>query len=142
MAPPITPLSLNPADLGVEEDLSQEQMEALLQRAEKRLKAAAASKGSREEVLHFYDSSLEGNSDKYVDVLRRWCLPLSCLRILKLRSGAATPPYVSLSNGIAHADPRRLLSDSERRLSNQPRSGEDPINVKEQKKKVRQNYPT
>ena len=67
----------------------------------------------------------------------RWYVPLTFLRIPKLKSGALTAPYVSSTNGIAYANAHRLLSDGERRLSNQPRSVEDAVKLKEKKTKVR-----
>ena len=68
MAFPLTPKSLDPANFEDEEDLSHEQMTALLQRAEKRLKAAVTSVGGNEDVLQLHDPLLVGDLDTSVDV--------------------------------------------------------------------------
>ena len=68
MALPITPKSLDLVDFEDEEDLSEEQMKTLLQRAEKRMEAAVTYKGSTEEVPQLHAPALAGNLDKYGDV--------------------------------------------------------------------------
>lgn len=45
-------------------------------------------------------------------------------------------PYITTKNGIAHADPSRLLSDHDRKLAGRVRCVEDPVQVKEKAIKV------
>lgn len=45
-------------------------------------------------------------------------------------------PYITTKNGIAHADPSRLLSDHDRKLAGRVRRVEDPVQVKEKAIKV------
>ena len=57
-------------------------------------------------------------------------------RLLKLNVGPIAQPYVSTTVGIARVDRCRLLSEEDRRASNQIRRVEDPIKIKESAKKV------
>lgn len=63
-------------------------------------------------------------------------MPLNFLRIPKLKVGALPAPYVSSVNGAAKPDPRRLLNQSERWLSSQPRHVESQILLREAQIKV------
>jgi len=54
----------------------------------------------------------------------------------KLQVGEIPRPYISTKNGIAHADPSRLLSDRDRKLAGRVRRVEDPVQVKEKAIKV------
>lgn len=56
---------------------------------------------------------------------------------MKLKVGELAQPYITTKNGIAHADPSRLLSDKDRKLAGAIRRVEDPVEVKERAIKVR-----
>ena len=55
----------------------------------------------------------------------------------KLKPGSMAQQYVTSSNGVARADPRRLLDDEQRKLANNIRQVKDPVTMKEQTMKVR-----
>lgn len=56
--------------------------------------------------------------------------------VFKLNPGFIAQPYIASINGVARADPCRLLSDKDRRLSNKVKTVEDPVKLKEKAAKV------
>lgn len=53
-----------------------------------------------------------------------------------LNAGTIAQPYITSVDGVARADPRRLLSERYRGLANTPRRVEDPVVVKSRVAKV------
>jgi len=97
------------ATLSESQDLSFDDIDALLQRAEQRLKDAQQ--------------------------LTKTAKSLQIPTIPKLNTGEIPKSYVQSEHGIARTDARSTLSESQRKLSEQPRKIEDPVAVREQKKK-------
>jgi len=94
---------------GESQDLSFDEIDALLQRAEQRLKDAQQ--------------------------LTKTAKSLQIPNIPKLNAGEIPKSYVQSEHGIARTDARSTLSESQRKLSEQPRKIEDLVAVKERKKK-------
>lgn len=96
------------------EDLSDEQIEQLLQQAETRLRQQVARKA---------------DSGRYVPVIPR---------AGKLDVSALPKPYVQTNGEIAQADTHRLLDEKHRRLADGGiRKVEDPVLVKKKALEVR-----
>ena len=100
--------------LGESQDLSFDEIDALLQRAEQRLKDAQQ--------------------------LTKTAKSLQIPTLPKLHAGEIPKSYVHSEHGITRTDARSTISESQRKLSEQPRKIEDPVAVKERKKKKRTCY--
>jgi len=90
------------------EDLSPEQIDALLDRAERRLKEA------QQLVSTVSDSKVPS-------------LP-------KLQHDNISTSYIKSEHGVVRTEPRSTVSGAQRRLSEQPRKFTDPVMVKQQRK--------
>jgi hypothetical protein len=97
------------ANLTEAPDLSFEDIDALLQKAEQRLKDAQQLTIS--------------TKTPYI-----YTLP-------KLKTGAVAKPYVKTEHGIAKTETQSTVSESQRRLAEKPRKIEDPVLMRERKKK-------
>lgn len=93
------------ADTSEVEDLSEEQIEQLLQQAEARLKAETSVI-----VLQQKDETVA--------------------RLPRLDTSALTKPYVDTHGVIARADPGRLVDEGVRKLADGIRTVEDPVVTK------------
>lgn len=100
-----------------EQDITDEQIDQLLLRAEERLRDPA--------------SALE-RLDKDFSVLRQ---------TRKLNTSGLPAPYVVLNGEVAIADPRRLVEESTRTMANGIRRVEDPLVTKRRKLEVRAVLP-
>ncbi|KAL2037028.1 hypothetical protein N7G274_010313 [Stereocaulon virgatum] len=89
------------------DDLSDGQIKSLLQRADLRLRTTESTK------KHNLEAS----------------------RIPKLDPGGIAQPYIVSTNGVARADPKRLVGRQDRRLSNTVRRVDDPFKMMERIKK-------
>ena len=97
-----------------EAELTEEQIESLLQQAEARLQGRPVTNQGREEP------SAQGR------------------RTNTHPSVSALPPlYVSFNASIAHTDPKRLLATQDRKLANSIRKVEDPVTLKQKRLEVR-----
>lgn len=99
---------MNSMALLAEEDLSDLQIQELLEAAEGRMR-------SRPSTNH-----LNGN----------------ITRLPRLGSGKVTEPYVKSDCEVARVDSQRLLDEKERKLSSQPRKIEDPLVTKKKQIEV------
>ncbi|MCJ1406439.1 hypothetical protein MMC19_000504 [Ptychographa xylographoides] len=95
-----------------DEDLTDDQIDALLRQAESRLRG------------------LNGTSAVASASIPHPGLESGSRRTMRLDPGDVVKPYVSVSGDVAHADTRRLLDDCERQLSGKSRRVEDPVVVK------------
>jgi hypothetical protein len=93
------------------EDLSPEQIDALLDRAERRLKEAKQLVST-------------------VSDLKVPSLP-------KLQHDNISTSYIKSEHGVVRTEPRSAVSGAQRRLSEQPRKFTDPVMVKQQRKQKR-----
>ena len=50
-----------------------------------------------------------------------------------LKVGSLDQPYITSTNGVARTDPRRFLSDSDRKLTSKFRGRGDLVSMKERK---------
>jgi hypothetical protein len=98
-----------------EEDLSDEQMQEMLAQAAKRRQEKASV-------------ALFDKDDK--DKVNQFNFP-------KLNTGGMVQPYVSNAGDVATVDRSRLLSEQDRKLSNQIRKVEDPVAFKKKTLEVR-----
>jgi hypothetical protein len=98
-----------------EEDLSDEQMQEMLAQAAKRRQEKASV-------------ALFDKDDK--DKANQFNFP-------KLNTGEMVQPYVSNAGDVATVDRSRLLSEQDRKLSNQIRKVEDPVAFKKKTLEVR-----
>lgn len=90
------------------QDLSFDEIDSLLRRAEQRLKDA----------------------QQLTSTAKNLGIPT----LPKLQSGKIAKPYVQSSHGVARTEGRSTISESQRMLSEQPRKIQDPVEVKQQKK--------
>lgn len=104
-------MELDPKLLSDEYDLSEEQIEQLLQQVEARLRSEA------QPVL------------RVRNVIQRTS---------KLDLSVLPRPYVQMNGQIARAESRRLIEDKDRKLAGAIRKVEDPVAMKQNKLKVRQ----
>ncbi|KAF1985922.1 Fcf2-domain-containing protein [Aulographum hederae CBS 113979] len=88
------------------DDLSDEQIQTLLQEAETRIREK--------------QTAAENHS-------------AAAIRIPKLKAGELAKPYVTKNGEVAIADQTRLLDNEQRLLSNKPRRVEDPVVVQQKK---------
>lgn len=95
-----------------EEDLTDEQIDALLSRAEERLRDPSSA------VTHL---------DKHATTLTK---------ARKLNTSGLPAPYVVSNGDVATADPRRLIEESTRTMANGIRRVEDPLVTKRKKLEV------
>jgi hypothetical protein len=89
-------------------ELSPDQIDALLERAERRLKEA------QQLVSTVSDSKISS-------------LP-------KLQHDNVSTSYIRAEHGVVHTEPRSAVSETQRNLSEQPRKFADPVIVKQQRK--------
>ena len=102
-----------------EEELSDEQMQEMLAQAAKRRQEKASV-------------ALFDKDDK--DKANQFNFP-------KLNTGEMVQPYVSNAGDVATVDRSRLLSEQDRKLSNQIRKVEDPVAFKKKTLEVRSDIP-
>lgn len=94
-----------------DEDLTDDQMQAILAQAAARLQQKQIAKLSEQEQKHYTFPRLE--------------------------TGTIARSYVSHKDGVAQLDPSRRLNEKDRKLSNQIRKVEDPVVVSKRKDEVR-----
>ncbi|CAF9911813.1 MAG: hypothetical protein HETSPECPRED_000453 [Heterodermia speciosa] len=96
-----------PYDLdSIDENITDEQIEQLLQNAEKRIR-------NSEQFAHSQDPNTHPPSKKH-----------------QLRTGDLPTPYIKIKGGVAHTDTSRMLSDKDRLLAGMVRRVEDPVRMK------------
>ena len=106
----------------VGEELSDEQMQAMLVRAAERRRTNASLKLSG-------DAADDSNNNK------KYSFP-------KLNTGEIAKPYVSTTGEVAQVDASRLLQEKDRLLANKVRKVEDPVVVKKKAAEVCPHSPT
>ena len=99
--------------MAADDDLSDEQMEALLARATARLQ-----------------SNANGAAQQSGDGKNKFNFP-------KLNAGELDKPYVSTKGDVATVDASRLLEEKQRRQADGPRKVEDPVMAKKLAVEVR-----
>ena len=108
----------------VDEELSDEQMQAMLARAAKRRQEALGLKLAAAD-----DDDDDDSSNK------QFSFP-------KLNTGEIAKPYVSTTGHVAQIDSSRLLQEKDRVLSNKIRKVEDPVLLKQKTAEVRIHSPS
>ncbi|MCJ1265268.1 hypothetical protein MMC22_005143 [Lobaria immixta] len=99
------------------DEFSNDGIKKLLQSAEQRLKQATSLEPSPRPIK---PASFSANSQA-----------ASAYKLRRLNTGHLIQPYITSANGRARADPSRLISQEDRKLSEQVKKVEDPLKLKE-----------
>lgn len=104
-------LAQGSAMLSTEDDMTDDQMQAMLEEAAARLRQNAVMQVDKDQSTQF--------------------------KFPRLETGAIAHSYVTSKDGVAHLDPTRRMNERDWKLSNQIRKVEDPVVVSNRKAEVR-----
>lgn len=122
-----------------ENEVTDEELRLLLRRAEERMKVVRPAGEAVDDA-----PSQESPSTSVMNgSIPKYALPSLHLRhsadiqnFTRLKTGVIDQPYITSRHGLARADPGRLLDNHTRRLSDQSKRVENPVNAREQIIKV------